>query len=112
METKKYTLPKDFAEKWVKALRSGEYKQGRGHLFQYETYCCLGVACHIAGVSEQLMIENNDDILTAACFFDTEIPKQLKSNADFCNLLVRLNDTTRKPFPEIADWLEQNVIFV
>jgi hypothetical protein len=38
---------------WTMALRSGEYKQGRGHLGQAygdgETrYCCLGVLCDLA----------------------------------------------------------------
>lgn len=30
--------------KWVNALRSGEYKQGKEALFDGEGYCCLGVA--------------------------------------------------------------------
>lgn len=36
-------------KRWVKALRSGKYKQGRGFLCHYErnaqepSYCCLGV---------------------------------------------------------------------
>ena len=41
---------------WVTALRSGEYKQGRGTLHSIEpdgsgmpdTYCCLGVLCELA----------------------------------------------------------------
>lgn len=40
--------------KWLEALRSGDYQQGRQVLHNREanTYCCLGVACHIAGISE------------------------------------------------------------
>ena len=34
---------------WVKALRSGEYKQTRGQLKNGDTYCCLGVACDLYG---------------------------------------------------------------
>jgi len=34
-------------EKWVKALRSGEYKQGREYLRKDDKYCCLGVLCDI-----------------------------------------------------------------
>lgn len=39
-------------KKWIKALRSRKYKQGRGHLCRVqangkENYCCLGVACEI-----------------------------------------------------------------
>lgn len=39
-------------EKWVKALRSGKYKQGQGLLKQTTeqnktSHCCLGVLCEI-----------------------------------------------------------------
>ena len=34
--------------KWVAALRSGEYKQGKRYLKSGDTYCCLGVLCDIA----------------------------------------------------------------
>ncbi len=35
-------------EKWVPALRSGEYVQGRGTLKSPDgEYCCLGVACDL-----------------------------------------------------------------
>ncbi len=35
------------AKKWVKALRSGEYKQIKGTLQNKNGYCCLGVACDL-----------------------------------------------------------------
>ncbi len=35
------------ARKWVKALRSGEYTQGRKKLRRGDTFCCLGVACDL-----------------------------------------------------------------
>lgn len=36
-------------KKWLAALRSGEYKQGRGVLDDGQgRYCCLGVACKLA----------------------------------------------------------------
>ena len=37
------------AQKWVEALRSGEYKQGVGCLYdsRHDKYCCLGVACKV-----------------------------------------------------------------
>lgn len=42
--------------KWVAALRSGEYKQGRDVLrTEDDAYCCLGVLCDLAareGVGE------------------------------------------------------------
>ena len=35
------------AEKWVAALRSGEYAQTRSWLRDGKGYCCLGVACDL-----------------------------------------------------------------
>lgn len=37
----------DNARKWVEALRSGEFKQGRERLRNEGAYCCLGVACEL-----------------------------------------------------------------
>lgn len=34
--------------RWVAALRSGEYAQGRGSLRDGNQYCCLGVLCDLA----------------------------------------------------------------
>lgn len=36
--------------KWVKALRSGKYKQAKYVLHDGEGYCCLGVVCVLAGM--------------------------------------------------------------
>lgn len=33
--------------KWIEALRSGKYKQGRALLCGAEGYCCLGIACEV-----------------------------------------------------------------
>lgn len=34
-------------QKWVDALRSGDYQQGESRLFDGKNYCCLGVLCDI-----------------------------------------------------------------
>lgn len=34
-------------EKWIAALRSGKYKQGKGCLFDGENHCCLAVASEV-----------------------------------------------------------------
>lgn len=33
--------------KWLEALRSGEYKQGRSFLHKNGSFCCLGVLCDL-----------------------------------------------------------------
>jgi hypothetical protein len=45
---------KDVREKWVAALRSGEYKQGRSQLRFQDKFCCLGVLCELA-VKEEVI---------------------------------------------------------
>lgn len=45
--------------KWLEALESGKYKQGRFRLKNdsngQDTYCCLGVACEVAGIKPVLV---------------------------------------------------------
>lgn len=120
METteKKYRLPKEFAEKWMAALRSGEYKQGIGWLVSSEGYCCLGVAGTLCGIEKEDMrlksvLETQEEF--------PEVPKELigtafSTNINFNQLiqtLVRMNDGSadveKHSFPQIADWIEQNV---
>jgi hypothetical protein len=45
-------MKKEVAKKWIQALRSGKYKQGKGFLKHYNNkneprYCCLGVLCEL-----------------------------------------------------------------
>jgi hypothetical protein len=98
--------------KWVKALRSGEYKQGTGYLHgsQTNTYCCLGVLCK-AGLG--LVGEATNRGVTA---FDGSVCLLSYSLRDRTGLscaqekeLVDLNDDYHKTFPEIADWIEANL---
>lgn len=40
-------LKPEVKKKWLKALRSGEYKQAVGRLCNEGAFCCLGVLCDI-----------------------------------------------------------------
>lgn len=40
-------MKKQVMKKWVTALRSGKYKQGKEYLCDDGKYCCLGVLCDI-----------------------------------------------------------------
>lgn len=59
-------------EKWIAALRSGEYRQARGVLNDGQGgYCCLGVLCEVAkqeGV-KLITLERVDDYITAETLF-------------------------------------------
>ena len=107
----KYRLPKEFAEKWIAALRSGEYKQCRSYLFDGEGYCCLGVAAEIAG--HDLELGPKDYTLLYDDVFE-KVPDEIKDTGlvknKFAAELTKMNDNG-KTFDEIADWIEKNVEF-
>lgn len=44
-------MKQEIAQKWIAALRSGEYKQGKNVLYDARdnSYCCLGVLCKTIG---------------------------------------------------------------
>ncbi len=54
------------AKAWVKALRSGEYKQGKSYLRRGDRYCCLGVACDLYQKSDKFKLE--EDVLKNKVF--------------------------------------------
>lgn len=105
----KYTLPKEFGEKWIAALRSGEYEQITGCLMEENKdgeycYCANGVG----------YIGNGYDV----CGWSTVLIDGIKKSGYESNMpipyrlfkaIVELNDDYRLTFPEIADWIEANV---
>lgn len=99
----------DFAVKykWLKALRGGKYKQGRGALKSLDDrFCCLGVLCDI--------IDNKLWTHSGIYKYDSEIsgisvPLTLRGeiglDSDLQSELMRMNDSG-KSFAEIADKIE------
>lgn len=111
------TPNRELIQKWVTALRSGEYKQGRGHLRDGDEYCCLGVLCDISGAGKW----RND--ATVFVHFDGEeastMPPpsirrlvgigaswQVTTKEGRREPLSYLNDDTGLSFGEIADLVE------
>lgn len=102
-------------KKWCKALRSGEYKQGYGHLQTSSGYCCLGVACDVFIPKHKKEIYNG---ILRGDFPESQksSPKWLKTiNENFESIaetrLSILNDSSYNgldtfTFDEIADLLE------
>lgn len=103
---------------WVKALRSGEYKQAEGCLRSVKNeFCCLGVLADANNAGWQL-IDYDDDP-------DEEFPLgrewRVDGSADMYyladgapneqagNELAEMNDSGVL-FAEIAAWIEENVV--
>lgn len=94
-------LPTEFKEKWVAALRSGEFKQGRGALYKNGKYCCLGVADKIEGYEP----DARDSILK----HHENVPEIIRGDTELTARLATMNDEGGKSFSEIADYIEQNL---
>lgn len=100
---KEFALPKELGEKWVQALRSGLYKQDTEHAqYKYQDcFCAWGVfgeANNLEFESEnKCLIDGKDINIFAGSLFQP---------------IYRLNDTFKKKFPEIADFIVENVEFI
>ena len=81
--------------RWIAALRSGEYTQGRNALKTPEGhYCCLGVLCRV--LERPDLIGQSYERLREASGLTT-------SETDGC---VELNDVAQRSFNQIADYIE------
>lgn len=129
----------DLKQKWVEALRSGEYEQADGalHDARKNSYCCLGVLCVVVGAKFAEFTREADDSDFGADHF-SNVPvlndRLLSSGEDneltgeWCEEiglpdqgdLIELNDGVgadensprfkrRHSFTEIADWIEANI---
>lgn len=105
-------LPKRLKSKWVKALRSGEYKQGNNYLEQDNKFCCLGVLCKVTNPSIEL---NTAQYIGDRGMDTTGIPKILQGEAyeqlsnPIVYKLVLLNDDKNYSFKQIASYIERNL---
>jgi hypothetical protein len=98
----------ELKSKWVEALRSGNYEQGRGLLRAEDQYCCLGVLCEVAGI--ECTLSESDGVY--AFDGESQLPRDDTYNAlglssKIGENLAYKNDYGRS-FSEIADYIEQS----
>ena len=96
-------MDKAIKEKWVKALRSGRYKQAKECLYNGGGYCCLGVLARVQGAKTN---ELGDEYL------EDDLKKYAAGlRLDSQKVLARMNDGSgndySKTFKEIADYIEK-----
>ena len=116
-------MPKAIKTRWVKALRSGKYKQTTGQLRECDDdgkpvgYCCLGVLCDITQKESGLRWDDgfNDS--------DGSLPDSIEkltglhgaiytpSDESVCSILAQANDgelgNRRWGFKRISNWIEK-----
>jgi len=96
-------MDKTIKAKWIKALRSGRYRQTMDYLENEGAYCCLGVLCKVQRKSiEAIQTEDGLQELPRSLQFQWGIPKAAHSQ------LIKMNDSG-KSFAAIADWIEAHL---
>lgn len=108
----------DLKAKWVEALRSGDYEQGKHRLctvnFDYtcNEFCCLGVLADIIdpeGWSDPSVM--NDQVGSVAIRewhgYGSIVPEDVLPGVA-SELLATLNDKMGWSFQDIATWIEQS----
>ena len=125
-------MKKEWADKWVAALRSGDYVQGRGTLKQLNrstddavpSFCCLGVLCDLAKDHENIKGHWSGQVFV--CGKGTRnvgiLPPAVRQETGLSTLyadligiegyqqqsLLRLNDKAGRSFEEIAEIIDKN----
>lgn len=118
----------EIKNEWIKALRSGDYKQTRRSLRTPEGFCCLGVFCDIAIKSGE--VKNSEGELlkwegATLPYFrigmeSNYIPAAIREWADIIespiveqengetDYLTNINDRGELSFSDIADLIEKD----
>ena len=111
----------DVKTKWVAALRSGEFEQGRNRLNDGGNFCCLGVLCELA-VAEGVIVKEPRHLAsgqeTAVVLYDGRSTQPSVKVMDWAGLtqadpevgrttLMGMNDEAMAPFTEIADAIDE-----
>ena len=81
-------MNEDIKNRWVEALRSGDYQQTKRHLKDSSGYCCLGVLCEIAKEDNvQVALKGEyvgiDEVFENGFIFSEALPREVMKWADF-----------------------------
>ena len=105
-------------EKWVKALRSHEFKQGKGRLKIEKSdgklnYCCLGVLHEVdngkwhKGITQYYTGSTRSVLNSSSVRLFGKFTRGLTSDESL--ILTKMNDEDGKKFYQIANWIEKNI---
>ncbi len=114
-------LTPQIKEKWVEALRSGQYSQSKATFRAPNvhnddaSYCCLGVLCEVLGTGEWGGFDEPDVFYPSdASYYWIDGKRYGGYTAPLLSyrtgvVLAGMNDDSGKNFNEIADWVEENL---
>ena len=109
-------MNKEIKEKWIAALRSDEYKQGRGYLRKNEEFCAMGVLCDV--VSPESWEQIGLGYYVEPGYYRMQLrtmsaPESVVSAAELhsadAQIIEQMNDDNKLSFENIADWIERRL---
>lgn len=123
-------MNKEIKARWIQALRSGNYAQGKYNLRRQDSYCCLGVLCDIVkdevnynwlpvvdSLGTFYTIDRADEILPESvaiyaglndCSPQVEVMCTCEDEERFEFLqIANLNDSGDYSFEQLADLIEK-----
>lgn len=112
-------MKKELKERWITALRSGNYKQSQGCLQDQYGWCCIGVLCNIVDgtkwgkpdESSETKVDQQPYDFGNGVFVDMP-PREWLENRGLpygaAKELAEMNDNG-VPFIQIAEYIEENV---
>jgi hypothetical protein len=108
----------DLKERWIAALRSGDYKQGRASLRDHNNnFCCLGVLCDVYDPTKwdtpEYSYEGEFYYLPTKLeeligFYKKVSPTGSEVSVSIQGNLTMLNDGLKFDFDQIADYIESD----
>lgn len=102
-----------FKSIWLLALRSGNYTQIQDRLRNGSGMCCLGVACEVYDSTKWKLTGDffrfSKDTYTLTDDLNSSLREELGLSREAMDHLIEMNDTHKKSFNEIADWIEKNL---
>lgn len=109
-------MDKELKSRWVEALESGKYKQGKGFLRDInDNHCCLGVLCDIISKegNPNCGWDNNcqfryGNTVRGSCLTE-EMSNDFGIHWMVCDRLMLMNDTHNYSFKTIARWIKDNL---
>ncbi len=99
-------MNRDAIQKWIDALRSGEYKQCQGQLRKGNSFCATGVLCdvHSKEFNSKASWEDNKYLGN-----EVSMPMIVQNwiNSEIVIGIITMNDGHRMGFNQIADKIEK-----
>jgi hypothetical protein len=109
-------MDKELKAKWLEALRSGRYAQGRCYLNNNKQFCCLGVLIDITYPGEwskdtnvEGLMAHDNQVSMPSIQFEEKVGINHLTVNKLADMNDGHNDQPPKTFHEIADWIEANL---